>query len=538
MTSKTGPQNGPKRKFRLRRARLTDLEGIYACQAAAYPTLPESGLCDRRQLEMQLRTFPEGQIVVIHDKAVVGYAMSLIVQIDDDSPWYSYGEITGNGTFRTHNPSGDTLYGADIATDPDFRGMGVARLLYDGRIAILKRFNLRRMVAGGRIPGFQAYDGKLTAEQYVAEVEAGRLSDPSLSVHLKIGYTVHGVHHGYLRDEQSLDYATFLEMANPDFRAERRRIAAAPLKRPVRRVRVCAAQWEMRPIKSFDDLDQQVYFFVQTAEQYHCHFLVLPELFTAQMFSAFPRDVEELRGIEMLADLADQYREMMTGYAKESGLHIVGGSHPIRVQAEKPDGSIVTEIRNVGHLFTPGGGVYTQDKMHITPNERREYGISPGDGLAIFDTGYARVAILVCYDIEFPELSRLLTLAGAEILLVPFSTDERKAYMRVRYSAHARAIENIVYVVLSGSVGNLPQVDNFLINYGHAAICTPSDFAFPTDGLAGVADTGNETVVIADLDLDALSQSREIGSVRPLRDRRPDLYEVVAKVDVRVIRTT
>ncbi|MEZ4340462.1 MAG: nitrilase-related carbon-nitrogen hydrolase [Sandaracinaceae bacterium] len=195
------------------------------------------------------------------------------------------------------------------------------------------------------------------------------------------------------------------------------------------------------------------------------------------------------------------------------------------------------ETRNVAHLFTPSGEVYTQDKLHITPNERREYGISPGQGLTVFDTGYARVAMLVCYDVEFPELSRLLTLAGAEILLVPFSTDERKAYLRVRYSAHARAVENIIYVVLSGNVGNLPQVDNFLINYGHAAICTPSDFAFPTDGLAAVADTASETVVIADLDLDALQLSREIGSVRPLRDRRADLYELVPKIEVGVVRT-
>lgn len=514
---------------RLRRARKSDVEGIYACQRAAYAHLPEAGLCTTRLLAMQLKVFPEGQLVVVHKDVVVGYAMSLIVQLDDDSPWYSYGEITGGGTFSTHTPSGDTLYGADIAVHPAYRRTGVARLLYEGRRAILERFNLRRMVAGGRIPGYHRHEGKLTAEQYVEEVVAGRLEDPALTMHLRIGYRVHGVHHGYVRDEQSLDYATFLEMPNPTFRPARHRIAAAPLRRPVRRVRVCAAQYQMRTIQSWEDLESQARFFVRTAERYHCHFLVLPELFTAQMFSTFGPRTNEIDAIAKLADMADQYRESFRRFARESGLYIVAGSHPTRVD---------DEIRNTAHLFTPTGAVYTQDKLHLTPYERQEYGITPGDEVAIFDTGYARIGMLVCYDVEFPELSRLLTLAGAEILMVPFSTDERKAYLRVRYSAHARALENIVYVVLSGNVGNLPQVDSFLINYGQAAICTPSDFAFPTDGVAASADTGTETVVIADLDIDALHQTREIGSVRPLRDRRPDLYELQPKVDVKIIRTT
>jgi len=195
-------------------------------------------------------------------------------------------------------------------------------------------------------------------------------------------------------------------------------------------------------------------------------------------------------------------------------------------------------IRNVAHLFTPNGGVYTQQKLHVTPSERAEYGIEPGEGLTVFVTSHARVAMLICYDVEFPELARLLTLAGVEVLFVPFSTDERKAYLRVRYTAQARAVENVIYTALSGNVGNLPQVANFLINYGQAAICTPSDFPFPPDATAAVADFNTETVVISDLDLVALEEAREMGSVRPLRDRRTDLYSVEAKTPVEVIRVS
>ncbi len=193
-------------------------------------------------------------------------------------------------------------------------------------------------------------------------------------------------------------------------------------------------------------------------------------------------------------------------------------------------------IRNVAHLFSPSGAIYTQDKLHITPNERKEYGIAPGEGIKVFETSHARIAIEVCYDVEFPELARLQVLAGAEVLFVPFSTDERKAYQRVRYTGQARAVENAMYVVMAGNVGNLPQVENFLINYGQAVICTPSDFPFPKDGIAAVAEPGVETVVISDLDLVALEEAREMGSVRTLRDRRPDLYTVASRDPVEVIR--
>lgn len=533
MTPSKPPDTGPSAPSpgaaaRVRRARPEDVAGIYACQNAAYAPLPPSALCDKRLLRMQINTFPEGQLVAVAGGAIVGYASSLIVELDEESPWYSYAEITGNGTFMSHDPGGDTLYGADIAVHPDWRGRGVAGKLYEARIRLLRRLNLRRMVAGGRIPGYLEHAGKMTAEEYVELVQRGALRDQALNAHLKAGYRVRGVRMGYLRDDQSLDYATFLEMENPDYRSAKRRIAASPMRRPVRKIRVCAAQFQMRRISSWEEFAHQVDFFVETAEQYHCHFLLFPELFTVQLFSTLPDDLTTRQSIAALADMTDRYRELFSAAAKRVGLHIIAGSHPVRV-----DGG----IRNVAHLFTPSGAVYTQEKLHVTPNERADYGIEPGAGLSVFDTGYARIGIQICYDVEFPEVSRLLTLAGAEVLFVPFSTDEKRAYLRVRTCGQARAVENVVYVVQSGNVGNLPQVANFLINYGQAGVYTPSDFPFPPDAVAAAADTNTETVVITDLDLSALEQAREAGTVRPLRDRRRDLYSVEAVTPVEVIRT-
>lgn len=516
-------------KVKVRRATADDVPALYACQAAAYANYGPGALCTERQLTMQIKAFPEGQLVATVGKQIVGYAMSLIVHLDDKSPWYSYVEITGNGTFSTHDPAGEDLYGADIAVHPDFRGNWISGKLYEARMNILKRFNLRRLVAGGRIPGYREYAGRLSAEEYVEQVCRGTLRDPALTAHLKAGFKVKGVHMEYIRDEQSLNYATFLEILNPTYKPSKRLIAASPMTRPVRKIRVCAAQYEMRRVKSWEEFEHQVDFFVATAEQYHCHFLVFPELFTVQLFSMLAPGIKQIDAIIELANMVDRYKEMFVARAKRSGLFIIGGSHPVHME---------NGIRNVAHLFDPTGNIYTQEKLHITPNERKEYGIQPGEGLKVFETSHARIAIQVCYDIEFPEVSRLLTLAGAEVIFVPFSTDERKAYLRVRYTAQARAVENGIYTVLSGNVGNLPQVENFLINYGQAAICTPSDFAFPTDGIAGTADFNSETVVISDLDLVVLHEAREMGSVRPLRDRRQDIYDLKAQQVVELIRVS
>lgn len=516
------------KKFRVKVRNWTedDIPAIVACQRAAYPDFDEQ--YNERDYAMQFAAFPQGQLLAEVDCEVVGYATSLIVLLDENVDWYRYDEITGGGTFSTHTPTGDTLYGADIAVHPDYRGKGVAGQIYKHRKKIMKRFNLSRMIAHGRIMNYSEQEGILTAREYVDMVTKGELSDSALNAHLKAGYRVKGVFLDLLQDDSSLNYSTFLEMPNPDFQPVRRKIAGAPLKRPVRQIRVCAAQYHMRRITSWEDLRQSVEFFVVTADAYHCHFLVLPELFTAQMFSTMPDDWDSRRAARELAAMAPQYQDMFKEMATKYNLHIIGGSHPV-----ERDG----RLYNVAHLFTPSGNVYTQDKLHITPGEREDWGIHPGEGLSVFKTSLGRIAIQVCYDIEFPETSRLLAMAGAEVIFVPFSTDEKRAYMRVRATAQARAIENSIYTVIAANVGNLPGVKTYLLNYGQSAVFAPSDFAFPIPSLSGEADPGVETVVISDLDFASLAQIREFGSVRPLHERRPDIYELKPRKKIKVVRT-
>jgi predicted amidohydrolase len=170
-----------------------------------------------------------------------------------------------------------------------------------------------------------------------------------------------------------------------------------------------------------------------------------------------------------------------------------------------------------------------QPKLHITPNERKWWGISGGKTLTSIQTPKAKIGVLICYDVEFPEAVRQLADDGMEILFVPFCTDNRQGYLRVRYCAQARAIENQIYVALAGNVGNLPDVHNMDVQYGQAAVFTPSDFAFARDGIAAEADSNEETVLVCDIDLDDIHDSRSEGTVTPRLDRRPDLFEFIMK---------
>lgn len=533
-TPKSAPKPAPKSstksrskapQVRVRRWRVEDIPAIVACQERAYGDYAPSAMYNAREYEMQLHAFPEGQFLAEIGGEVVGYATSLIVQLEDTPNAYEYDELTGSGTFSPHTPGGDTLYGADIAVDPAHRGAGIAGKLYVSRRRLLKQYNLRRMVAYGRITGYAEHAGKMTSSEYVDAVVRGELKDAALNAHLKAGYRVLRVSLEIMRDAPSLNWATFLELENPDFNPQKRRIAATPLSRPVRKIRVCAAQYLMRRIESWEEFAASVRFFAEVADEYHGHFLVLPELAIAVLLPLAPKGSDELAAIRFVATFAERYLEIVQGLAREFNFYVIAGSIPMVVDGE---------MRNVSYLVSPTGHAYSQEKLHITPGERSAWGIRPGEGLKVFDTPLGRVAIQICYDIEFPEVARMLGLAGAEVIFVPFSTDERKAYQRVRYAAAARAIENCVYVVLAGNAGNLPA-RNYLLNYARSAVLTPSDFGFPDDAVIAEADPNAETVVVADLDLTALSVVRQDGTVRPLQDRRSDLYEVLAKIPVEVV---
>lgn len=283
-------------------------------------------------------------------------------------------------------------------------------------------------------------------------------------------------------------------------------------------LRVAAVNYDQRRVASPEEFFTQVAHFVRVAADYRADFLVFPEFLALQVLSVHAPMLAPKAAIGALTAFTPRYVETLRALAVEHRVNIVGGAHPLRVE----DGS----VRNVAHVFLRDGRVVTQEKIHVTPSERDTWDVTGGDRLEVIDTDCGRVGVLVCYDSEFPELARKLVHDGAQLLLVPFCTDDRHGYLRVRYCCQARAVENQVYVAMAGNVGNLPNVANMDCQYAQSAILTPCDLPFARDGIAAEATANAEMLIVADLSLAALAESRVRGTVRNLRDTRNDLYAV------------
>ncbi len=152
--------------------------------------------------------------------------------------------------------------------------------------------------------------------------------------------------------------------------------------------------------------------------------------------------------------------------------------------------------------------------------------MSGGNSLRAFETDCGRIGMLICYDVEFPELGRVLADQGMEFLFVPFCIDCPSGYQRVHLHAQAWAIENECYVIAAGSVGTLPGVTNMEMQYAKSAVFSPSDFSFLENAVVTEAESSIETILIADLRPGLLEQLHEKGSVRNLQQRRTDLVAV------------
>ncbi len=222
------------------------------------------------------------------------------------------------------------------------------------------------------------------------------------------------------------------------------------------------------------------------------------------------------KAMRKLAGLTPEILDFFIEKAVEYNINIITGSMPVVEN---------NHLYNVTYLCRRDGSYESQYKIHITPSEERDWGMIGGDKVKVFDTDAGKVAMLICYDSEFPELGRFLAEQGVQILFVPFCTDTSTGYYRVRYCAQARAIENECYVVIAGSVGNLPGVSNMDIQYAQSAVFSPSDFAFPNKAIVTEA-TNNEITLIADVDLTDLAHLHNLGSVRNLKQRRKDLYRL------------
>lgn len=472
------------------------------------------GAWTRKQFESQLERFPEGQICLEDQGTVVAAVISMIVDYRKYGDFHTHDQITGGGYLTTHDSGGDTLYGVDVFVHPDYRGLRLGRRLYDARKDLCRTLNLRRIVFGGRIPGYDEYLETHTPQEYIELVKRREILDPVLTFQLSNDFHVRRVIQGYLpEDEESHGYAVISQWINIDYEEKKSLLAE-----PKRTVRVAAVQWQMRPTATFDEFRTHLRYYIDVVAGYQADFVVLPEYFNISLMSQFhPHASSDAEAIRDLSKYTDKIREYIVDLAVQYNINIIAGSMP-----EYHGGT----LRNVSFLCRRDGSWDFQYKLHPTPAEELHWGLEGGDELKVFETDEGRIGILVCYDAQFPELSRILADQGMQILFVPYLTDTKSSYLRVRYCAQARAIENECYVVATGSMGNIPNLGYLDIHYSQSAIFTPSDFAFPHDAVKAEATPNTETTLIADLDLGLLKELRYHGSVRNFSQRRRDIYEV------------
>ena len=281
--------------------------------------------------------------------------------------------------------------------------------------------------------------------------------------------------------------------------------------------RVAAAQYPIEALADWPAYAAKLSRWVTQAAAGGAVLAVFPEYAAMELASLDPATMGDLQGsIETVSALLPRVDALHSDLARAHGMWILAGSAPRRLT----NGQFV----NTARLFSPDGRAGYQDKLLMTRFEREEWGIVGGQGINLFVTPLGRLAVLICYDSEFPLLARAAVEAGAEVLLVPSCTETMHGYWRVRIGSQARALEGQCYAVHCPTVGDVdwsPAMDH---NRGAAGIYAPPDrhqgqsFAMPADGVIAVGEESRAQWVFADLDLGHIATLRADGGVLNARD--------------------
>ncbi|MEO6093230.1 MAG: GNAT family N-acetyltransferase [Novosphingobium sp.] len=506
-----------KAKLIIRPATRRDARAIAQLSAKVYGKVDAF---TQAEVRGQINNFPEGQFVADYEGNIIGHCATMIVTEEQAFTPHNWEEITGGGYGRPTLPEGEIVYGFEVCVDPEFRRLRIGQRFYNKRKELCQNLELKGIAFAGRMPGYARRSREFpNPKDYIDAVVEKRIKDNVVNFQIAQGYEPKGVLPDYIpQDKDSGGNAVMMYWANPLAPPETVNRLHGLKGRLPSSVRVATVQFQMRGIAAIDEFEEQVEYWVDVAADYGADFVAFPELFTLELLSIDKRKLAPAEAIERIAEYTERYTGFMEKLAVSYNINIIGGSHPTRMENG--------DIRNTAYVFLRDGSTHARDKLHPTPSERRWWNIKGGFGANVIHTDCGPIGVMICYDSEFPEHARHLVNQGALMLFVPFCTDERRGFLRVRYCCHARAVENQCYVVTSGVVGNLPNVENMDVHYAESAILTPSDFPFARDGVAADTAPNTETIAIADLSLDDLLTSRQSGAVQNLKDRRFDLFRV------------
>ena len=253
--------------------------------------------------------------------------------------------------------------------------------------------------------------------------------------------------------------------------------------------------------------------------------VVLPEYLALEAAAA--QDADErgdfARSLAALQRDHDDYVALARDLARRHSIYLVAGTFLLDAGGGR--------YRNRAYFASPDGKLAFQDKLTLTGFEKSALVIEPGDTLKVFDTEFGRLGIDVCYDVEFPLYARAQVEAGARVILVPSCTDTEAGANRVRVGCQARALENQVYVACAVTAGEAPWSPALDVNTGVAAIYTPIDRGFPSDGVLARAEAGSDWA-IGELDLGALDAFKRDAQVANANDWMSQLRPPVVNARV------
>lgn len=283
----------------------------------------------------------------------------------------------------------------------------------------------------------------------------------------------------------------------------------------MKEVKISVCQFEVKECCSFEEFSQQVEAMLSEVPL-DSDYVLFPELFTLGLVGAFDDAYHAgIKGLKRITRFKEQFHCLFTDLAKQRKQVIIAGSH-----LENREGNMM----NVTTVFDETGIVGKHEKTHIFPAEA-QWDAKEGDDLEVFSAGPVTIGIANCYEVEIPEVSRILALQGADIIFCPSYTFTEAGFWRVRHCAQARAIENQVYVVHCPTVSKgghlLPP------GYGRASIISPCDMRWSGNGVVIEASDNTPTVITASVNIDHLYENRKNGAATTYKDRmrRDDLYK-------------
>ena len=353
-------------KIELTYLSLEDHANIVALMEDEYRHLDDSSWT-YQEFSTLLKKFPKGQVGIKINGSLAGFALSIVVDYSKLDDSHTYKEITGNYTFDTHDDDGDTLYGIDIFICKKYRGLRLGRRLYEFRQELCEELNLKGIMFGGRLPNYKKYADGLTPREYIAKVKAKEIHDPVLNFQLSNDFYVKRVLRNYLEgDVDSCEYASLMAWDNIYY--------SKPSKKPMSQktvIRLGLIQWQVRPFKNIEEVLEQAEYFVDAVSNYRSDFALFPEFFNAPLMATF-NHLGEAQAIRELAKFTPIFEKEFSRLAITYNINIITGSMPELID---------NNLYNVGFVAKRDGTVEKYEKIHVTSDEQKVWGLKGSNKL-------------------------------------------------------------------------------------------------------------------------------------------------------------